>query len=281
MNDLLFDAFLVGLKYLPRGKGTRSKYRVIPRRLLNQEGIFRLNKQINKNKHGQSLGRKGRETRTRLLDAARELLQSNSPVQLTVVAIAKKAKSSSATFYLYFEDVRGLLLVLSEEAETDMKVVHEVLDEPWDPQFLDLDHAARVVQAFVSVWDKHREVLRYRNLEADRGDAEFENIRLRTSVRIVSRFAEHIFAAYPEDTGLTFTEAMAEASVLVAAMERLAATDLDAVNRGVGQGAMWEGMTRIIARTLNADAAVSSPKKRSTARGAGKKSIAKKTEPVT
>jgi AcrR family transcriptional regulator len=232
-----------------------------------------LNKQINKNKHCQSLGRKGRETRARLLNAARELLQSNSPVQLTVVAIAKKAKSSSATFYLYFDDVRGLLLVLSEEAETDMKVVHEVLDEPWDPQFLDLDHAARVVQAFVSVWDKHREVLRYRNLEADRGDAEFENIRLRTSVRIVSRFAEHIFAAYPEGAGLTFNEAMAEASVLVAAMERLAATDLDVVNRGVGQEAMWQGMTRIIARTLSADVAVSSQKKA----GLSRKSLSRKS----
>lgn len=233
-----------------------------------------MSKKISKNKHGQSLGRKGRETRQRLMDAARELLQSSSPTQLTVVAIAKKARSSSATFYLYFEDVRGLLLVLSEEAETDMKVVHEVLDEPWDPQFLDLDHASRVVDAYVSVWDKHREVLRYRNLEADRGDAEFENIRLRTVVRIVSRFAEHIFAAYPQGTNFTFTDAMAEASVLAAAMERLAATDMEAVNRGVGPDAMWEGMTRIIARTLNADAAGSAPKKPARAKKASKKSAA-------
>jgi AcrR family transcriptional regulator len=204
------------------------------------------------NKHGQSMGRKGLETRQRIMDAARKMLKSSSPVQLTVVSIAKAAKSSSATFYLYFEDVRGLLLVLSEEAEADMHVVHEVLDEPWDPQFLDLEHASRVVQAYVSVWDQHREVLRIRNLEADRGDSEFENIRLRTSVRIVSRFGEHIFAAYPSDTTLTYTDAMAEASVLVAAMERLAATDLDSVNRGVGTEAMWQGMTRIIAQTLNA-----------------------------
>jgi AcrR family transcriptional regulator len=236
-----------------------------------------LSKKVSKNKHGQSLGRKGRETRQRLMDAARELLQSSSPTQLTVVAIAKKARSSSATFYLYFEDVRGLLLVLSEEAEAGMKVVHEVLDEPWDPQFLDLDHAARVVEAYVSVWDKHREVLRYRNLEADRGDAEFENIRLRTVVRIVSRFAEHIFAAYPEGTDYTFTDAMAEASVLAAAMERLAATDMEAVNRGVGPEAMWDGMTRIIARTLNADAAGAVGKKRSPAKRTGKKSTKPKS----
>jgi AcrR family transcriptional regulator len=215
-----------------------------------------MGKKVVTNKHGQSMGRKGLETRQRILDAARKMLKSSSPVQLTVVSIAKEAESSSATFYLYFEDVRGLLLVLSEEAEADMHVVHEVLDEPWDPGFLDLEHASRVVQAYVSVWDKHREVLRIRNLEADRGDTEFENIRLRTTVRIVGRFAEHIFAAYPEDTALTYTDAMAEASVLVAAMERLAATDLEAVNRGVGTDAMWRGMTRIIAQTLNATSPV-------------------------
>lgn len=220
-----------------------------------------MNTQVESNQHGQSLGRKGRETRQRLLDAARDLLRSNSPVGLTVVSIARKAKSSSATFYLYFEDARQLLLVLSKEAEADMKVVHEVLNEPWDPQHLELDHAARVVQAYVSVWDKHREVLRYRNLEADRGDAEFENIRLRTSVRIVGRFAEHIFAAYPEGTNFTYTDAMAEASVLVAAMERLVATDLEAVNRGVGAEAMWRGMTRIIARTINASLGASDSRK--------------------
>jgi AcrR family transcriptional regulator len=211
-----------------------------------------MGKKADTNKHGQSMGRKGRETRQRIMAAARKMLKSSSPVQLTVVSIAKEAETSSATFYLYFKDVRGLLLVLSEEAEADMRVVHEVLDEPWDPKFLDLDHASRVVQAYVSVWDKHREVLRIRNLEADRGDPEFENIRLRTSVRMVSRFAEHIFAAYPEDTTLSYTDAMAEGSVLVAAMERLAATDLEQVHRGVGTDAMWRGMTRIIAQTLNA-----------------------------
>lgn len=205
---------------------------------------------VKTNKHGQSLGRKGHETRQRLMNAALKLLKVSSPVELTAVSIAKKAKSSSATFYLYFSDVRGILLALNEAAEADMVEVHEVLDEPWDPNMLELEHADRVVRAFVSVWDKHREILRYRNLEADRGDLEFESIRLRTSVRMVSRFADHIYAAHPRESGFTRNDAMAEASVLVAAMERLAATDLESVNRGVGANAMWAGVTRIIARTL-------------------------------
>ena len=133
-----------------------------------------------------------------------------------------------------------------------MQAVHNILDEPWDPKILDVEHSRRVVNAFVSVWDKHREVLRYRNLEADRGDPVFENIRLRTSVRIVNRFAEHIVAAYPENSGGTKITAQADASVLVAAMERLAATDPKSVERGVGADEMWGAMTRIIARTLSA-----------------------------
>jgi len=209
---------------------------------------------VTTNNHGQSLGRKGAETRKRLMYAARKLLKSGSPVELTAVSIAKRAKSSSATFYLYFSDVRGILLALTEEAESDMQAVHNILDEPWDPKILDVDHSRRVVNAFVSVWDKHREVLRYRNLEADRGDPVFENIRLRTSVRIVNRFAEHIVAAYPKNSGGDKITAQADASVLVAAMERLAATDPKAVERGVGAEAMWDAMTRIIARTLSAPA---------------------------
>lgn len=229
------------------------------------------------NQHGQSIGRKGRETRQRLMTAARKLLQSSSPVQLTVVSIAKAANSSSATFYLYFEDVRDLLLEMSKEAEADMAAVHAVLDEPWDPQELDMQHAERVVQAYVKVWDKHRAVMRCRNLEADRGDREFENIRLRTTVRIVTRFAEHIFTTYPANTQLTYNDAMADASVLVAAMERLAATDLAAVKRGVGRDAMWAGMSRVIARTLNASD--SEPKGKTALGVSGKKTVRKK--PVT
>ncbi|NKI16335.1 TetR/AcrR family transcriptional regulator [Spongiibacter sp. KMU-166] len=206
---------------------------------------------VTTNNHGQSLGRKGMQTRKRLMDAARKLLKSGSPVELTAVSIAKKAKSSSATFYLYFADVRGILLALTEEAETDMQAVHAVLDEPWDPKVLDVEHSRRVVQAFASVWDKHREVLRYRNLEADRGDPVFENIRLRTFVRIVNRFAEHIQVAYKEGGGGNQQTARADASVLVAAMERLAATDPGAVEEGVGADAMWDAMTRIIAQTLS------------------------------
>lgn len=218
-----------------------------------------ISKSTKANNHGQALGRKGLETKQRLKNAAVTLLKVNSPVELTAVAVAKMAKSSSATFYLYFSDVHALLVELNKDAEKDMDAVYDVIDQPWGP-----NHPRKVIDAFVSVWEKHREVLRYRNLEADRGDPEFESIRLRTSIRIVSRFADHIYANYPPSAGLRRSDAVAEASVLVAAMERLAAIDLETVNRGIGPEAMWDGMVRIISRTLNpADVLVATQPKKS------------------
>jgi hypothetical protein len=113
-----------------------------------------------------------------------------------------------------------------------------------------LEHAARVVRAYASVWDRHREILRFRNLEADRGDGMFEEIRLRTALRLVKRFADHIMEAHRDDPRFTQRDAMAEASVLVCAMERCAAIDPKLVEQGVGAEAMYSALARIIADTL-------------------------------
>jgi len=204
-----------------------------------------------KNKHGQALGRKGLDTRRRLLTAARRLLKKQSPFALTAVSIAREAKTSSAAFYIYFEDTRELLFALCEIAEADMATVHRILDEPWDAGRFELEHASRVVKAFAAVWDNHREVLRYRNLEADRGDMQFEETRLRLGLRLVKRFAAHIGKAHSMTPGFTAQEAMAEASVLVSAMERCAAYDPERVERGVGVDLMYEALARIIAWTVS------------------------------
>ena len=204
------------------------------------------------NLQGQALGRKGHGTRQRMMVAARGLLKQHSPVELTAVSIAKAAKTSSATFYLYFQDVKDLLLALSEEAEAEMAEVHKILEEPWDPDAFEIEHARRVVDAFGAVWNRHREVLRFRNLEADRGDERFEEIRLRTSLQIVNRFGEHILQAYAQTAPIKRRDAYSEASVLVAAMERLFAVDPGLVEKNYGQTAVSAALTRMIARTLTA-----------------------------
>ena len=82
-----------------------------------------------------------------------------------------------------------------------------------------------LIEALNGVWSRHREVLRYRNLEADRGDPRFEELRMNTYIPFIERFAKLILTVNPAEGGRKKSDAYAEATVLQAAMERLASTD--------------------------------------------------------
>jgi AcrR family transcriptional regulator len=159
------------------------------------------------------------------MDAARLLLGDHSPLSLTAVSIAKQAEISSATFYIYFDDVREILHALSEAASADLSEVHRILEEDWDTNAPDMDQAQRVVDTFLNVWNRHRDILRFRNLESDRGDQDFLDQRIRSSVPIIDRFAERILAAYVPEERPPRIEAYAEAATLYGALESQAAID--------------------------------------------------------
>lgn len=208
---------------------------------------------IDINKQGQVLGRKGNRTRQRLMDATRRLLKDHSPVGLTAVAVAKEARTSSATFYIYFTDVRDIIYHLSLLAGDEMAEVHRILEEPWGPGTEAFGHALRIVNAFSAVWERHRDVLRFRNLEADRGDKHFYQLRLSTAVPIIERFAKRILATFPKGQGLSRGDAYAEATTLYAAMEALAETDPVHVEEGgIGERRLARSTARLIARSMGA-----------------------------
>src|SRR5205823_14104266 len=64
---------------------------------------------------GRVPGRRGRATRDKLLKATADLLEKKSFRDLTVVDIAKRAKTSTATFYQYFEDVEAAIVELARQ----------------------------------------------------------------------------------------------------------------------------------------------------------------------
>lgn len=215
------------------------------------------------NKQGQILGRKGLETRQRLMSATCELLRSSSPVDLTAVAIAKAAGTSSASFYMYFDDVQDVLYSLSVLAGEEMTDVANLLDTPWTPKSFEAK-AVELVEALNHVWSRHREVLRYRNLEADRGNPRFEELRMNTYIPFIERFAQLILSLNPATGKRRKSDAYAEATVLHAAMERLAAVDPEVVDRGLGAKRLTAAMARIIAQAvtspdMDAEAAAAKP----------------------
>jgi AcrR family transcriptional regulator len=174
------------------------------------------------NKDGQAIGRKGAESRARLLEATSQLLaELPSARKLTASSIARAAGLASQTFYLYFDDVEEVLYSLSATASEDTAGIIAALDAPWDiaaPH----NYTARIVEAFYQYWDRHRAILNIRNYMSDRGDEPFAKIRNESAIPILVKLAARIRAGQGE-TNLTERDALARAIIIFSAIERMAA----------------------------------------------------------
>jgi len=173
------------------------------------------------NKDGQAIGRKGAESRARLLEAARELLFSGASEKLTASAIARAAGLASQTFYVYFDDIDEVLHMLAAEASKDNSEIIAELDRDWDFEAIHA-HAERVVGAFYRYWDRHRPVLNIRNFRAENGQEAFMRLRSDSAHPVVSRIASRILASHGPGR-LKERDAFARAVVIYAAIERMAA----------------------------------------------------------
>jgi AcrR family transcriptional regulator len=170
----------------------------------------------------ETLGRKGQLTRRRLMAAAQDLLQTYSPVSLTATAVARSARTSSATFYVYFDDVKDVALALATEASDDLEQVRQALDA-WRVS-MDVERGARAFfDAYQSYWNRHRAILSIRNMEADRGDERFLAVRSRSGMGIIAELAMLIRKGHPDGV-LDDEQSLARATVIFAAIERLAST---------------------------------------------------------
>src|SRR5690349_25146458 len=80
---------------------------------------------------GRALGRRGAQTRRRLLDATADLLETHGIRDLRVVDIARAVGSSPATFYQYFRDVEEAVLALTQEVGDELSPLSALLQPPW------------------------------------------------------------------------------------------------------------------------------------------------------
>lgn len=196
---------------------------------------------------GRALGRRGAETRRRLLDATARLLEDNGLRDLKVVDIARAVDLSPATFYQYFQDVEAAVLALSAAVGEETASVAAHLAEDWSgPDGLDV--VRRFVDEFITNWDEHRAVLRTRNLAAQEGDERFRVVRneaLRPltegiAAKVASRDADGV-APY------------AAAAALVAMLERMAAFHVDLEVYGTSRADIVETTARILHQTATGE----------------------------
>ncbi|CAN5293163.1 hypothetical protein BH10PSE13_BH10PSE13_18040 [soil metagenome] len=173
-------------------------------------GVSRIN--------GQSLGRKGMETRRRLLAVGRQLLADVSPFQLTSVSICREAGLTAAAFYAYFPSLDDFLYALAEEVtqlleDADIGYLH-------DPA--DLDAAiARLIDDIFAMHREHRPILQYRNVKAEQSEERFLALRTRASLPRIRMIADLVRAQGRDGAAITKSTAIARAVFINAAMESL------------------------------------------------------------
>src|SRR5271156_333471 len=83
------------------------------------------------NLYGQAMGRKGNETRQRLIRATVELLEKRSSRDVSVSDIATLAGTSSSRFYIYFTDVPAGALAAAESIEQITPEIERLLSLSW------------------------------------------------------------------------------------------------------------------------------------------------------
>lgn len=196
-----------------------------------------------------ALGRKGRETRLRLMDAATDLLRKTSPIELTAMAIAARAETASATFYVYFRDVQDILYALSEAATEEMLQAFSILDV-----FRNNENVAKDSEAFLTMlaeqWERHSAILHYRMMEADRGNPRFMHLRGRWAEVVLNRFWNLLKQASHLQPPLDETDAYAESIVLFASVERLAAAFQREPKLTISPQRMRAAQARVLTRMI-------------------------------
>ena len=149
---------------------------------------------------GRVPGERGRQTRQRLLDATVELLSTTSWRSVKVTDIARRARTSPATFYQYFGNVEQAIRVLAEGMVDQAAQLAELVGGDWSEE-RSWDTARTVTESFLSYWEDNRAVFRVVDLATEEGDAQLRGIRVRALNAVTVALAQVIVAASPAPDG--------------------------------------------------------------------------------
>ena len=198
---------------------------------------------------GRVIGERAQRTRRRLLDATAALLDERGALGLRVVDITRTVGTSPATFYQYFSDVEEAILVLADEATDDIEVLRPYLAESWDDA-AGRTHAGDFVDAFMEYWDRHRVILRVRDLRAEEGDPRFWAVRQRGYSVVVPAFTAKVEEGQAAGRISRQLNSYAAASAAMSMMERLVTYQSQFKRRGVSKDAMAATLAALLHETV-------------------------------
>jgi AcrR family transcriptional regulator len=179
--------------------------------------------ELSHNLLGQRLGRKGRDTRERILAATERLLAGPPDTPITLSAVAREASLGMTSLYLYFNDLTELLIAqlsatmaLAEEAYTGHLRGH------WPDDTLG-QHCLRFVEAYHAFWVRHSRILHLRNSYADGSDVRMRRHRIEMAMPLIQLFVQQMEG----DPSIMESVSFALATVLLMGIERVVTATTD------------------------------------------------------
>lgn len=140
---------------------------------------------VSHNQIGQKLGRKGQETRERILSAMLRLVADQDGPPITLTNVAKEADVRLTNLYLYFPDLGDLLLAaLDRVMDTAEAAYLDKLRQRWPDATL-YESCLDFVQAHYDFWHRNARILHLRNAMADAGDIRVLKYRNNVSIPLI------------------------------------------------------------------------------------------------
>jgi AcrR family transcriptional regulator len=180
---------------------------------------------VSHNLAGQRLGRKGRDTRERILAATERLLAGPLDTPISLSAVAREASLGMTTLYLYFSDLTELLLAVLDPimASAENSYVGH-LRSRWPDDAL-AAHCLSFVESYHAFWVRHSRILHLRNSYADNGDERMRAHRISDGRPVIDLLVQQMDG----DPAQALSPAFGMATILLTGLERMitVATDVD------------------------------------------------------
>jgi AcrR family transcriptional regulator len=184
---------------------------------------------VSYNLNGQRLGRKGRDTRERIIAAARVLLAQPEPVPITLSAVAREASLNMTSLYLYFSDLTELLLAVLEPVMESAETAYVgLLRERWSDEELG-ERCRTFIMAYHAFWQEHTRLLHLRNSMADQHDLRMARHRIASGQLVIELLVGQMTCKTEEDVFL----ARHMAASLITGFERAVTLATDSFIRNV------------------------------------------------
>jgi AcrR family transcriptional regulator len=178
---------------------------------------------VSHNLNGQRLGRKGRDTRERILAACSDLLADPAEA-ITMSAVARRASLGMTSLYNYFADLTELLLAALEPVMATAEESYlAVLRERWPDAELG-ERCYAFMEAYHGFWSRHSRLLHLRNTMADSHDERLMVQRVLSTQPLIGLFVAQMDGA-AEDMR---SPLRGMATVLMTGIERTVTVSTDA-----------------------------------------------------